>query len=102
MILNKEVTFVTKVQSETSDKPWDHDEPTVTENKIVYSVNVTSMDNDRMIRDYGVSDANIQVIRSLTPLSAFDYILIDGVKYVANGSQAIDNKRSIIVKEADK
>lgn len=97
MILSDEVTFVVDHSNEPHDPRnpnWDE-----TETKEIRYVNVTSMTKQKAYRDYGVDNANMQVIRSFTPLPYFDYVLIDGVKYVEYATHVIDTRYSITVKE---
>lgn len=96
MMLSRKVTFVTDGSNEPHDprEPWDD-----TETQTIRYVNVTSMTKQKAYRDYGVDNANMQVIRSFTPLPKFDYVLIDGVKYVEYDTHIIDTRCSITVKE---
>ncbi|PVY82548.1 hypothetical protein [Convivina intestini] len=63
-------------------------------------INVTNLSAARSYRDYGQTDYDRKILRTITPLPKFDYCVIDGVKYVPLERQQIGSRNSIMVKEA--
>lgn len=97
MLLNKQVKLIS-VQStnEPHDPRKGYD---TTETETYKTVNVTSLSLDKAQRDYGVPNATMKIVRTLTPLGKFDYLEIDGVRYVEFARQEIGNINSLTVKE---
>lgn len=97
MLLNKQVKLIS-VQG--ADEPHDprkgYDNA---EAETLKTVNVTSLSLDKAQRDYGVPNATMKNIRTFTPLGKFDFVEIDGVRYVEFARQEIGNINSLTVKE---
>ena len=97
MLLNKRVKLIS-VQGE--DEPHDPRKGyDTTETETYKTVNVTSLSLDKVQRDYGVPNATMKNVRTFTPLGKFDYLEIDGVRYVEFARQEIGNINSLTVKE---
>lgn len=97
MLLNKRVKLITaQGTNEPHDPRKGYD---TTETEIFKTVNVTSLSLDKVQRDYGVPNATMKNIRTFTPLGKFDFIEIDGVRYVEFARQEIGNINSLTVKE---
>lgn len=97
MLLNKRVKLVS-VQG--VDEPHDPRKGyDTTETETFKTVNVTSLSLDKAQRDYGVPNATMKNVRTFTPLGKFDFIEIDGVRYVEFARQEISNINSLTVKE---
>ena len=97
MLLNKRVKLIS-VQD--VDEPHDPRKGyDTTETETYKTVNVTSLSLDKAQRDYGVPNATMKNVRTFTPLGKFDYLEIDGVRYVEFARQEIGNINSLTVKE---
>ena len=97
MLLNKRVKLIS-VQG--VDEPHDPRKGYgTTETETYKTVNVTSLSLDKVQRDYGVPNATMKNVRTFTPLGKFDFIEIDGVRYVEFARQEIGNINSLTVKE---
>ena len=97
MLLNKRVKLIS-VQG--TDEPHDPRKGyDTTETETYKTVNVTSLSLDKAQRDYGVPNATMKIVRTFTPLGKFDYLDIDGVRYVEFARQEIGNINSLTVKE---
>ena len=97
MLLNKQVKLVSaQGANEPHDPRTGYDN---TETATFKTVNVTSLSLDKAQRDYGVPNATMKNIRTFTPLGKFDYLEIDGVRYVEFARQEIGNINSLTVKE---
>lgn len=97
MLLNKQVKLIS-VQG--ADEPHDPRQGyNNTETETLKTVNVTSLSLDKAQRDYGVPNATMKNVRTFTPLGKFDYLEIDGVRYVEFARQEIGNINSLTVKE---
>ena len=64
-------------------------------------VNVTTVPADVAYRDYGLSDARLVRLRSLSPLPQFDKARIVGTDYAVLSSQSIGDRRSFLLKEVE-
>ena len=97
MLLNKRIKLIT---SQGANEPHDprkgYDNA---ETETLKTVNVTSLSLDKVQRDYGVPNATMKNVRTFTPLGKFDFIEIDGVRYVEFARQEIGNINSLTVKE---
>lgn len=97
MLLNKQIKLI-MVQG--TDEPHDPRKGYgTTETETYKTVNVTSLSLDKAQRDYGVPNATMKNIRTFTPIGKFDYLEIDGVRYVEFARQEIGNINSLTVKE---
>lgn len=97
MLLNKRIKLImAQGTNEPHDPRKGYD---TTETEIFKTVNVTSLSLDKVQRDYGVPNATMKNIRTLTPIGKFDFIEIDGVRYVEFARQEIGNINSLTVKE---
>lgn len=97
MLLNKRIKLITaQGTNEPHDPRKGYD---TTETEIFKTVNVTSLSLDKVQRDYGVPNATMKNVRTFTPLGKFDFIEIDGVRYVEFARQEIGNINSLTVKE---
>lgn len=97
MLLNKRIKLIT---AQGANEPHDPREGyDNTETETFKTVNVTSLSLDKAQRDYGVSNATMKNVRTLTPLGKFDFIEIDSVRYVEFARQEIGNINSLTVKE---
>ena len=97
MLLNKRIKLIS-VQG--TDEPHDPRKGYDTTKTETYkTVNVTSLSLDKAQRDYGVPNATMKIVRTFTPLGKFDYLDIDGVRYVEFARQEIGNINSLTVKE---
>lgn len=97
MLLNKQVKLIS-VQG--ANEPHDPRKGYgTTETETYKTVNVTSLSLDKAQRDYGVPNATMKIVRTFTPLGKFDYLEIDGVRYVEFARQEIGNINSLTVKE---
>lgn len=97
MLLNKRVKLIS-VQG--ADEPHDPRKGyDTTETETYKTVNVTSLSLDKAQRDYGVPNATMKILRTFTPIGKFDYLEIDGVRYVEFARQEIGNINSLTVKE---
>lgn len=97
MLLNKRIKLIT---SQGANEPHDprkgYDNA---ETETLKTVNVTSLSLDKAQRDYGVPNATMKNVRTFTPLGKFDFVEIDGVRYVEFARQEIGNINSLTVKE---
>ena len=97
MLLNKRIKLITAHgTNEPHDPRKGYD---TTETETFKTVNVTSLSLDKAQRDYGVPNAKMKNVRTLTPLGKFDVIEIDGVRYVEFARQEIGNINSLTIKE---
>lgn len=97
MLLNKRIKLITAHgTNEPHDPRKGYD---TTETETFKTVNVTSLSLDKVQRDYGVPNATMKNVRTLTPLGKFDFIEIDGVRYVEFSRQEIGNINSLTIKE---
>ena len=97
MLLNKRIKLIS-VQG--TNEPHDPRKGYgTTETETYKTVNVTSLSLDKAQRDYGVPNATMKIVRTFTPLGKFDYLDIDGVRYVEFARQEIGNINSLTVKE---
>ena len=97
MLLNKQVKLIlVQGANEPHDPRKGYDN---TETETLKTVNVTSLSLDKAQRDYGVPNATMKNIRTLTPIGKFDFVEIDGVRYVEFARQEIGNINSLTVKE---
>ena len=97
MLLNKRIKLIS-VQG--ADEPHDPRKGyDTTETQTYKTVNVTSLSLDKAQRDYGVPNATMKIVRTFTPLGKFDYLDIDGVRYVEFARQEIGSINSLTVKE---
>lgn len=97
MLLNKRIKLITtQGTNEPHDPRKGYD---TTETETFKTVNVTSLSLDKVQRDYGVPNATMKNVRTFTPLGKFDFIEIDGVRYVEFARQEIGNINSLTVKE---
>lgn len=97
MLLNKRIKLITtQGTNEPHDPRKGYD---TTETETFKTVNVTSLSLDKAQRDYGVSNATMKNVRTLTPIGKFDFIEIDGVRYVEFAHQEIGNINSLTIKE---
>ena len=97
MLLNKRIKLITaQGTNEPHDPRKGYD---TTETEIFKTVNVTSLSLDKVQRDYGVPNATMKNVRTFTPLGKFDFVEIDGVRYVEFARQEIGNINSLTVKE---
>lgn len=98
MRMNQKVRFINKKQS--GYDPLTHVWIESDEQQSAF-VNVTPLSYQVAYRDYGVTHAKMQVIRSLNHLPDFDEVEIDGASYTEFSRQKIGSKTSLIVKEID-
>lgn len=97
MLLNKRVKLISV---HGANEPHDPRKGYgTTETETFKTVNVTSLSLDKAQRDYGVPNATMKIVRTFTPLGKFDYLDIDGVRYVEFARQEIGNINSLTVKE---
>ena len=97
MLLNKRIKLISvQCVDEPHDPRKGYD---ATETETFKTVNVTSLSLDKAQRDYGVPNATMKIVRTFTPLGKFDYLDIDGVRYVEFARQEIGNINSLTVKE---
>ena len=97
MLLNKRVKLIL-VQG--ANEPHDPRKGYgTTETETYKTVNVTSLSLDKAQRDYGIPNATMKIIRTFTPIGKFNYLEIDGVRYVEFARQEIGNINSLTVKE---
>lgn len=97
MLLNKQVKLIS-VQG--ANEPHDPRKGYgTTETETYKTVNVTSLSLDKAQRDYGVPNATMKIVRTFTPIGKFNYLEIDGVRYVEFARQEIGNINSLTVKE---
>ena len=97
MLLNKRIKLISvQGTNEPHDPRKGYD---TTETETYKTVNVTSLSLDKAQRDYGVPNATMKNVRTFTPLDKFDYLEIDGVRYVEFARQEIGNINSLTVKE---
>lgn len=97
MLLNKRIKLISvQGANEPHDPRKAYDN---TETETFKTVNVTSLSLDKAQRDYGVPNATMKIVRTFTPIGKFNYLEIDGVRYVEFARQEIGNINSLTVKE---
>ena len=99
MILNKQITLRQITKGE--DRPSNHGQVSDSINDTLVTVNVTTLSTQTTIRLFGVSNPKMVTVRSLTPLTEFDLVLIDGEKYKHYAEQSITDRRNLTLIEVD-
>lgn len=98
MIQNKQVVFRTIVKGQ--DRPSNHGNSNTINDKQV-TVNVTTISTQTTIRDFGISNAKMITVRSITDLPTFDFVIVDNIKYKLYASQSIEQRRNLTLIEVD-
>lgn len=99
LILNKEVTFRTITKG--NDRPSNHGQNKDSVNDMQVTVNATYISAQTSIQGFGISNAKMVIIRSITPLPDFDIVVIDGFKFKLYASQSVVDRRNITLIEVD-
>ena len=99
MIQNKQVILRTIIKGQ--DRPSNHGKNNDNINDKQVTVNVTTLRRKTIIQDFGVSDAKMVIMRSLTSIPDFDLVIIDGIKYKLYSSQSIVGRRNFTLIEVD-
>lgn len=99
LIFNKTVIFRTIVKGE--DRPSNHGSIKDSVNDVQVTVNATNVSMQTSIQDFGVSNAKMYILRSITPLPQFDLVIIDGFSYELYASQSVVDRRNLTLIEVN-